>query len=109
MNVNYTSKNGRLTLQAEGDSKEIFEQLAVFDEVFNHKECPANGNEDIMFRVREVGGNKFYELHDRKDGHSLGFGQTKTGNKLFPRRKDKDGNWLPNSGWTKWEGTKTNG
>ena len=35
-------------------------------------------------------------------GHALGFGQTKVGNKLFPRRKDKNGNWISNNGWQKW-------
>ena len=26
--------------------------------------------------------------------------------KLFPRRKDKEGNWLPDSGWVKWDKKK---
>jgi hypothetical protein len=26
----------------------------------------------------------------------------KKGGGLFPKRKDKDGNWLPDRGWVKW-------
>ena len=103
MKVKYQSANKRLWLEAEGDAKEVFEQLAIFDEVFNHGECPVSGSTNVQFRCREVDGNKYYEMYDKDSGHTLGFGQTRIGNKLFPRRKDKDGNWLPNDGWTKWE------
>jgi len=102
MKVTYKSSNNRLTLEAEGDSKEIFEQLAVFDEVFNQGTCEATQSTNIAFRVREIDGNKYYEVYAKDTGHALSFGQTKTGNKLFPRRKDKDGNWLDNKGWIKW-------
>jgi hypothetical protein len=26
----------------------------------------------------------------------------KKGGRLFPKRKDKEGNWLPDGGWVKW-------
>ena len=107
MKVKYLSVNKRLTLETEGDVKEVFEQLAVFDEIFNESICPVNESNNIAFRVREIDSNKYYEIYDRDSGHALGFGQTKVGNNLFPRRKDKEGNWLPNKGWTKWSGKES--
>ena len=76
---------------------------ATFDEVFNNGECPVNGSTNVRFRCREVEGNKYYEMYYKDSGNTLGFGQTRVGNKIFPRRKDKDCNLLPNEGWTKWE------
>jgi len=109
MKVTYTSGNGRLTLHAEGDIKQVFEQISEFDEVFaNHTTCKATGSADVSFRVRTVEGNKYYEVVANETGHKLAFGQTKEGGKLFPRRKDKEGNWLSDSGWVKWDpNTKT--
>lgn len=108
MKVTYTSNNGRLTLQADGNTKEVFEQLADFDEVFNQTTCAATGSDNVVFRVRQVDGNKYYEVAAVESGHKLSFGQTRDGLKLFPRRKDKDGNWLTDSGWVKWEGKPNN-
>lgn len=103
MKVKYLSQNKRLTLEAEGDVKEVFKQLAVFDEVFNNGECPVTNSTNIAFRCREIDGNTFYEVYDKESGYALSFGQTKQGGKLFPRKKDKDGNWLANGGWVKYE------
>ena len=50
----------------------------------------------------EVDGNKYYEMFDRDTYHTLKFGQTKKDGSLFPRRKDADGNWLDDGGWTKY-------
>ena len=35
-------------------------------------------------------------------GAKLAFGANKKGGGLFPKRKDADGNWLPDGGWQKW-------
>tara|TARA_Y100000034_G_scaffold136729_1_gene215273 strand:- start:1650 stop:1994 length:345 start_codon:yes stop_codon:yes gene_type:complete len=104
MEITYTSNNGRLTLHASGNAREVFEQLAEFDEVFNQSTCAATGSDNVSFRVRQVEGNKYYEIVANETGHKLSFGQTREGQKLFPRRKDKDGNWLADKGWVKWEG-----
>jgi len=48
MKVKYQSQNSRLTLEAEGDVKEIFEQLALFDDIFNYAECPAVYRQNIL-------------------------------------------------------------
>jgi hypothetical protein len=44
---------------------------------------------------------KYYELWCQNPDcrAKLGFGQHKTGDTLFPKRKDKEGNWLSDNGW----------
>ena len=98
MKVIYNS--GKYNVEVEGGIKEIFEQLATFDSVFGNAKNKANGSENIGFRCREVDGNKYYEMYDRDTFHTLKFGQTKKDGSLFPRRKDADGNWLDDGGWT---------
>lgn len=98
MKVTYQS--GKYNVEVEGGIKEIFEQLATFDSVFGNAKNKANGSENIGYRVREVDGNKYYEMYDRDTYHTLKFGQTKKDGSLFPRRKDADGNWLDDGGWT---------
>lgn len=98
MKVTYQS--GKYNVEVEGGIKEIFEQLATFDSVFGNAKNKANGSENIGYRVREVDGNKYYEMYDRDTYHTLKFGQTKKDGSLFPRRKDADGNWLDDNGWT---------
>ena len=51
MKVKYQSLNKRLTLEAEGDVKEVFKQLAVFDEVFNNGECPVTNSTNVAFNI----------------------------------------------------------
>jgi len=91
MKVKYWSPNKRLCLEAEGDVKEIFKQLALFEEVFcrstNHKN---EKSDELSFSVREHDGNDFFELRDKDNkGWKLSFGQTKVGNKLFPKSWEK--------------------
>ena len=45
----------------------------------------------------------YYELYDKDTNHTLKFGKTKKDGSLFPRRKDTDGNWLSDGGWTKYD------
>ena len=98
-----TYKTGKFTVEAEGGTTEIFEQLATFDSVFGNCVNKANGSENIGFRHREVDGNHYYELYDKDSFHVLKFGKTKKDGSLFPRRKDSDGNWLDDGGWTKYD------
>ena len=103
-----TYKTGKFTVEAEGSSTEVFEQLASFDSVFGNCVNKANGSENIGFRHREVDGNHYYELYDKDTFHVLKFGKTKKDGSLFPRRKDADGNWLPDGGWAKFDPTAPN-
>lgn len=109
MQVTYQSKNG-LTATFEGEEKEVFKGLAHFQEIFDHV-CVV-GKEtatDVKFVVRTVDDVEYYELRvvsGPLKGYKFEFGQNKKGGTLFPKRKDKDGNWLENNGWTKWESGK---
>jgi len=105
MKVQYTSGNGRLTVEVEGDTqKSIFGELAKFQEVFEHPTCLKCNCEDVRFVVRNVDDNDFYEIHcqNSKCRARFAFGQHKSKDgTLFPRRKDANGAYLPNGGWVK--------
>ncbi|MCI0562359.1 MAG: hypothetical protein MN733_28065 [Nitrososphaera sp.] len=105
MKVNYTSGDGRLTVEVEGETqKSIFGELAKFQEVFEHSTCGKCSSTDVRFVVRNVDDNDFYEIHcqNSKCRARLAFGQHKSKEgTLFPRRKDGEGSWLPNGGWVK--------
>lgn len=113
MQIKVTSKN--ITITAEGNTqKEVFEQLSDLQEVFTGEDCGLCKG-DTRFLVREVDGNKFYELMCNKCFAKLQFGQSKTGGKLFPVRfqrkgkdyvKDSNGRMLEKGtkGWEKYKG-----
>ncbi len=101
--------NDKLSFELDGgNQKEVFEQLATLQEVFDARVCGKCGGKDLRFVVREHDENQFFEVHcTKKDCRArLAFGSHKTGNTLFPKRKDGDGNWLPDNGWTKWDKEK---
>ena len=98
-----TYRTGKFTVEAEGGTTEIFEQLATFDSVFGNCKNKANDSENIGFRHREVDGNHYYEMYDKDSFHVLKFGKTKKDGSLFPRRKDADGQWIDNGGWVKFD------
>jgi len=108
MKLVYTTRNGRMSVELEGKSQaDIFEQLATFQEVFEQTECVREGkkSDNVRFLVREdKDENKYYELVCQDPDPALrnarlSFGQHKKGGSLFPKRKDKDGNWLKHNGW----------
>lgn len=103
MKVSYTTGDKRLTVEVEGkDNKEIFSQLAVFQEIYETRKCGACQSERVQFVVREVQGNTYYEIRCLDCGATLAFGQKRADGSLFPKKKDKEGNYLPNNGWVKW-------
>jgi hypothetical protein len=103
MKVNYTNLSGRIMVELEGETQaDLFEQLAHFQEVFDESQCGKCQSEDLRFQVRNVDDNLYYELKCADCGARLAFGVMKKGGRLFPRRKDRDSNWLPNRGWVKW-------
>jgi hypothetical protein len=104
MKITYRARNG-LSAEMQGENqKDLFQQIASFQEVFEETVCGACSGEDLRFVVRNVDDNDFYELHCQTVScrSRLAFGQHKKGGSLFPSRKDKDGKWLPKNGWTKW-------
>ena len=103
MKLTYSTKNGKLKVELEGDSqRDLFEQISNFQEVFEEDTCGKCGSENIKFVVRNVDENLYYELRCAYCGARLSFGSMKKGGGLFPKRKDNDGNWLPDRGWVKW-------
>jgi hypothetical protein len=115
MLLNYTTRDGRITVTLEGKTQtDLFEQLAQFQEVFENTVCERNGkrSDNVRFVVREDDeANKYYELvcqdSDKELWHAkLAFGQHKKGGTLYPKRKDKDGTWLKNGGWVKFNKEK---
>ena len=103
MKVTSTSKNGRLNTELEGDSpRDIFANIAKFQEVFEETVCGKCGSENVRFVVRNVDDNLYFEIRCMDCGARLSFGSPQKGGGLFPKRKDGEGNWLPDNGWVKW-------
>ena len=103
MKVTYQTKNGKLSVELEGDAqRDIFAEIAKFQEVFEEDTCGKCGSTNIKFVVRNVDENLNYELRCADCGARLSFGSMKKGGGLFPKRKDSEGNWLPDRGWVKW-------
>lgn len=95
--------NGKLQFEVEGSGqKELFKELATIQEIFGEEKCGSCNKNNIRFVVRNVESNDYYELRCSDCGAVLAFGQHKKGGTLFPKRKDDDGNYLPNKGWHKW-------
>ncbi|HEY9706371.1 MAG TPA: hypothetical protein V6C58_28300 [Allocoleopsis sp.] len=90
-------------------AQELFEFLAEMQELFSDTTCTRNGSESdhVKIRVRvDEDDNKYYEFYCYKGDKSVmgskkAFGVNKKGGGLFPRNKDKEGNYLPNNGWVK--------
>lgn len=119
MQVSYTTADGRMTAVFEGkDHQSIWEQIADFQEVFEDRNIKIGDKEvdtkDIVFRVRRVDGNDFYEkVYVGTDynlrGYKMAYQQAKERKgTMYPVRKDKEGGWIENNGWTKWQGNKEN-
>ena len=107
MKARYTTRDGRVQFEVEGGTaKDVFRELALIQEVFDaESSCGLCHGTAIRLLARKVEDYDFYELacenpHCRA---RFAFGQAKKNGALFPKRKDEDGNWLPNGGWAKWE------
>lgn len=101
MKVRY--KTAKCEVEVEGgDTKECFKELAGAIEVFANAVCGSCDSERTVPCVRENAGNHFYEIRCLDCGSALSFGQRRQDGSLFPRRKDKEGSYLPGNGWTKW-------
>lgn len=96
---------GNVSAEFEAKTQcELFEQFAEFGEVFGIQKCEKCGKTDIKHVVRTVEDNPYYELRCNNNNcrAKLAFGKNKNGGTLFPKRKDGEGNWKPNNGWTTW-------
>ena len=101
MKVTYNT--GKMSVELEGETqRDLFGQLAAFQEVFDETTCGKCGSTNVKFVVRQVEDNEYSEVRCLDCGAKLAFGCHKKGGGLFPKRKDADGNWLPDRGWVKW-------
>lgn len=108
MKLNYTSSDGRLNVEVEGDQKEVFKELGSFQEVFENLECGKCQGSNVKFVVRTVADQKgkpydYYELRcqNKKCNARFEYGQGQDGN-LFPKKKNAEGEWRPDNGWIRW-------
>ncbi len=112
MKAHYKTASGRITFEVEGgNAKELFRELASIQEVFDAEQsCGVCKGTGIRFQARKVDDFDFYELTCTNPTcrARFSYGQAKKGGALFPKRKDEDGHWLPNGGWSKYE-PRTNG
>lgn len=100
MQVTYKLANCELVAQGN-DIKAVFDELAASMEVFGHSHCGACDSARVSLVSRDYEGNTYREVKCMDCGCVLGLGQRKDG-KLFPKRKDKSGGWMPNNGWAKY-------
>lgn len=107
MTARYLTTNRQLTFEITGATQqEVFEELAKIQEVFDTEtSCGVCGGSRIKYQHRNVQGNDFHELVclESTCRARFSFGHSKQDKgALFPKRKDKDGNWIPNRGWEKY-------
>lgn len=105
MKANLKSFNGRMTFEVQAETaKDLFWGLAKIQEIFDAESiCGLCQSPNIALSAREVDDNKYYSLRCRECYAEFRFGQKKAGADLFPKRKDDDGHYLPNGGWSKYE------
>jgi hypothetical protein len=108
MKAHYRTPNGRLVFEVEGaQAKDIFERISHLQDIFESEMiCGCCGGGAIRMVCRRADSNKYYELKCLDCSAQFSFGQLRQGGDLFPRRRDKDGNALPDHGWSKWEKPK---
>lgn len=86
------------------DPKSTFEELSVAMETFGQGcMCEACGSKQTVPVTRVVSQYTLHEWRCTECWSTLKLSSTASSpNNLFPARK-KDGEWLPNKGWVKWE------
>lgn len=96
-------KIGNLVFELDASNeRDLFEKVAHLNEVFNNVVCGKCRSENTFMRVRNVNDDKFYEYVCSDCYARFSLGCHKKGNTLFPHRKDKEGNYLPDGGWMKY-------
>jgi len=95
---------GNVTMELESDTQiGLVDEIIRHNDVFGNDKCGKCNSEQVSFTRRDVDGDLYYEIRCKKCGAKLALSQHKKGNTLYPRRKDKDGNYLPDNGWVKWD------
>jgi len=97
---------GSIVFDAEG-VKDAIKVMSEFMEVFGHQECGKCKSKLVFPEHRtDDKGHDYYAMKCYSCGSELSFGQHLKGGTLFTKRKDKEGNYLPNNGWVRWQDQK---
>lgn len=60
MKLKYTTSNGKISVEFEGEAqKDLFAQIAAFQEIFEETACGKCGSENLRFVVRTVDENDY--------------------------------------------------
>lgn len=95
MKVRYQVNNA-LVFEVEAETtKELFRSLADIQEAFEADKSCGLCNGPIQFRVRTINKNEFFELVCRNCQGTLPLGQTKDGERVYPKHKPG----AKNRGW----------
>lgn len=106
MQVSFKTPDNAIEFQFDAQSsREAFEKMANISELFPLENCGKCSSSNVKPVVRKTQGYEFFEIRCVDCGHSLSYGQTREDKTLFPKRKDKAGEWLQNRGWQKYQGT----
>ena len=90
MKARYSISN-QLLFEGEGDNpKEVFRSIAEIQDAFEADKSCGLCEGAIQFRVRTVDKNEFFELVCRNCQGTLALGQTKDGERLYPKRKGEE-------------------
>lgn len=98
LEVNYKSKDGRFQAKFSGETPNVvFEQVSVFQEVFEKNNTCGLCNSDVYFNVRKVNKSKFYEKKCSNPKCSAAFTYHINENNagLYSTYKDKWEKWTP--------------
>lgn len=109
--------NNGITVEVDGDtSQDCFRQVAAFQETFNDTKCGLCDSTNLLYVVRKVEDNEFFELRCIDCYAKLTFGSAKNTKALYPKRyvtdakgkaiRDDKGKAVPlgkkENGWIKW-------
>ena len=106
--VRYPIGKGWITVEGES-VKDAIRDLSDYSEVFNETTCGICQSDQIRPSHRSAKGYDFYEMVCCSCGAKLSFGQTREGEKLFPKRKDQDGYEIGKNGWHQYQATQGTG
>ena len=107
MEAQYKTRSGQLIVKIEGRLfLDIIRGISEVDEVLRNDKCGCCESTNVRPNHRKSGNYDFYEMLCQDCGAALGLGVRQSDQKLFPRRKDEDGNFLANGGWKKWQGSR---
>lgn len=103
MNIHYDT--GRLRFEFSAETiKDAWKKLAIISDVFEtDRRCGSCESDAIGFRYRKTqDGYDYFCLVCNSCGHQLDFGQTREGGRLFPKRRNKEGDTIGDNGWYDW-------